>query len=50
MDGRDREGADQSPLQPPPDYEPPKVERVLGPVELDREVLYAGGGGSAVDG
>ena len=38
MDGRDR------PLQPPPDYEPPKVERVLGPVELDREVLYAGGG------
>ena len=24
------------------DYEPPRVERVLGPAELEREVVYAG--------
>ena len=24
------------------DYEPPRVEQVLTPVELEREVLYAG--------
>jgi hypothetical protein len=24
------------------DYEPPRVERVLTPAELEREVLYAG--------
>jgi hypothetical protein len=24
------------------DYEPPRVERVLGPDELEREVVYAG--------
>jgi hypothetical protein len=25
-----------------PAYEPPRVERVLTPAELDREILYAG--------
>jgi hypothetical protein len=25
-----------------PGYEPPRVERVLGPADLDREVQYAG--------
>jgi hypothetical protein len=24
------------------DYEPPRIERVLTPAELEREVLYAG--------
>ena len=24
------------------DYQPPRVERVLGPDELEREVVYAG--------
>jgi hypothetical protein len=24
------------------DYEPPRVERVLGPDDLEREVVYAG--------
>jgi hypothetical protein len=28
------------------DYEPPRVERVLTPAELEREVLYAGPAGS----
>jgi hypothetical protein len=27
---------------PVPDYEPPRVERVLTPAELEREILYAG--------
>jgi hypothetical protein len=25
-----------------PRYEPPRVERVLGPTDLDREIQYAG--------
>ena len=25
------------------DYEPPRVERVLGPDDLEREIVYAGG-------
>jgi hypothetical protein len=27
---------------PTPSYEPPRVERVLTPGELEREILYAG--------
>ena len=27
---------------PTPDYQPPRVERVVTSVELEREVLYAG--------
>ena len=27
-------------------YEPPRIERVLSPEDLEREVHYAGGGGS----
>jgi hypothetical protein len=26
----------------PVEYEPPRVERVLTPVELEREIVYAG--------
>jgi hypothetical protein len=38
---------DETPLDPlerrdPVLYEPPRVERVLTPAELEREVLYAG--------
>ena len=29
------------------DYEPPRVERVLTPAELEHEILYAGQDGSA---
>jgi hypothetical protein len=31
-----------SPGRSAPGYEPPRVERVLGPADLDREVQYAG--------
>jgi hypothetical protein len=27
---------------PPIVYEPPRVEQVLGPAELEQEILYAG--------
>lgn len=37
---------DTQPLIAP--YEPPKVERVLTADELSREVLYAGGGQTAL--
>jgi hypothetical protein len=41
---------DQDGMRPSPDpsrravegYEPPRVERVLAPADLDREILYAG--------
>ena len=36
MSGQDRTAPD------PPHYEPPRVERVLTPAELEREILYAG--------
>ncbi len=32
-----------TPLELLPTYEPPRVELVLTPGELEREVLYAGG-------
>jgi hypothetical protein len=32
----------RSPERRSGDYEPPRVERVLGPDELEREVAYAG--------
>ena len=28
--------------RPALDYEPPRIERVLTPAELEREILYAG--------
>jgi hypothetical protein len=31
----------------PPDYEPPRVERVLTPAALGREILYAGRPGAS---
>ena len=34
----DREEARRNPVQ----YEPPRVERVLTPAELEDEILYAG--------
>jgi hypothetical protein len=33
--------------QPLAGYEPPRVERLLTPTELEREVLYAGDTGTA---
>jgi hypothetical protein len=33
---------DRAPEEAPAGYEPPRVERVLSPVDLEREVLYAG--------
>jgi len=30
------------PLRDPVSYEPPRIERVLTPAELEREILYAG--------
>ena len=41
----DREEARRSPVQ----YEPPRVERVLTPAELEREILYAGAPASDED-
>jgi hypothetical protein len=45
----EREMSDQderAPSQPerpiPPGYEPPRLERVLSPADLEREILYAG--------
>jgi hypothetical protein len=37
--------SDRGPEQPgldPAAYEPPRVERVLTPAELEQEILYAG--------
>ena len=42
MGKRDQEPRDQYERVVPRDYEPPRVERVLTPAELEREVLYAG--------
>ncbi len=36
MSGQDRTALDLA------SYEPPRVERVLTPAELEREILYAG--------
>jgi hypothetical protein len=37
---------ERAPSQPvrriPPGYEPPRLERVLSPADLEREILYAG--------
>ncbi len=42
MDGP-RQGSLENHGQPSPHgYEPPRVERVLTPADLEREVLYAG--------
>jgi hypothetical protein len=41
--GRDREVGDSTA------YEPPRVERVLTPAELEREILYAGGTDASTD-
>ena len=40
---RTPESPEGQPEQPhPPAYEPPRIEVVLSPAELEREVLYAG--------
>jgi hypothetical protein len=47
MDGqteRCEKGPQRRPLA---GYEPPRVERVLTPAELEREVLYAGAAGAS---
>lgn len=31
----------ETPLVAPP-YEPPRIERILSPEDLEREILYAG--------
>jgi hypothetical protein len=41
MDNRDQELRNHERVVPD-GYEPPRVERVLTPAELEREVLYAG--------
>ncbi len=41
MDSRDQELRDHERVMPG-GYEPPRVEQVLTPAELEREVLYAG--------
>ena len=41
MDNRDQDLKNRE-LLAPRDYEPPRVEQVLTPTELEREVLYAG--------
>jgi hypothetical protein len=41
MESRDREPKNRQ-LFVPRGYEPPRVEQVLTPAELEREVLYAG--------
>jgi hypothetical protein len=40
--------AESPPLTPP--YEPPRIEQVLTPEDLAREVLYAGDAVTNVDG
>ncbi len=42
MGSRDLEAGNQHERVRPRGYEPPRVERVLTPAELEREVLYAG--------
>jgi len=42
MDQRSPQAPQQSPLAPP--YEAPRIELVLTPEELEREVFYAGYG------
>jgi hypothetical protein len=42
MDKRDQETGSQHGWLRPLGYEPPRVEKVLTPAELEREVLYAG--------
>jgi hypothetical protein len=42
MDSQTRNVDGESGLEPTGSYEPPRVERVLTPAELEREVLYAG--------
>lgn len=42
MDNWDHEPRSQYERVVSCDYEPPRVERVLTPMELEREVLYAG--------
>jgi hypothetical protein len=46
-----RTNPDRAPEEAPVGYEPPRVERVLMPADLEREILYAGDEESpAVDG
>ena len=42
METEGRRAAGESGSDRPDGYEPPRVEQVLTPVELDHEILYAG--------
>jgi hypothetical protein len=42
MDVRDSDEPRERAENQPPGYEPPRVERVLTPAELEREFQYAG--------
>ena len=42
MSPTDERVPDQRDKLEPVEYEPPRVERVLSPAELEREILYAG--------
>jgi hypothetical protein len=43
MDPAGERALDQPTGLQPAGYEPPRVESVLSPAELEREILYAGG-------
>jgi hypothetical protein len=52
MDSQWERDGDSWERPPVAGYEPPRIERVLAPTELEREVLYAGGtatGGTDAD-
>jgi hypothetical protein len=49
MDSQTERGRQSQGRQPMPKYEPPRVEKVLTPAELEREVLYAGDQASGED-
>lgn len=42
METEGRRADEESGSERPHGYEPPRVEQVLTPVELDHEILYAG--------
>lgn len=42
METEGRRADGESGSERPPGYEPPRVEQVLTPAELDHEILYAG--------
>ena len=49
MDGQAGRTGSSREREPVTAYEPPRVERVLSPAELEREVLYAGAAAPSAD-